>query len=283
MAPFRLTCRRADRGEVVWQSTDLPDYAQLDLVGPPILGGGTLFIAGQDPPNQQQPERPAAAIRAGDPAARRQAALEDRGRDVPPGAAGSITTACATRRPSRGCSYRAGSVYIDTHVGVLARLDAESGALDWGYGYQTEPVQSSSRFFFYDAAQEPSRPPARRSRSGEALLIKGAKSGRVYAIDPDRMKALWDRPMAKVARLLGVDDRALFLGGAEIGALDLQSRVAPLGDATARRQHGGRVLVRPDGLWQLTSRGIFEIDPKSGESGGSSAATTWAPPAATWC
>ena len=26
-----------------------------------------------------------------------------------------------------------------------------------------------------------------------------------------------------------------------------------------------RVLVRPDGLWQLTSRGIYEIDPASGD------------------
>ena len=26
----------------------------------------------------------------------------------------------------------------------------------------------------------------------------------------------------------------------------------------------GRVLVRPDGLWQLTPRGIFEIDPDVG-------------------
>ena len=27
----------------------------------------------------------------------------------------------------------------------------------------------------------------------------------------------------------------------------------------------GRVLVRPDGIWQLTPRGVFEIDPRSGE------------------
>src|SRR5207248_7877373 len=48
-APFRLTCRRADGGDVVWQSTDLPDYAQLDLVGTPILAGGTLFVVGKTP------------------------------------------------------------------------------------------------------------------------------------------------------------------------------------------------------------------------------------------
>ena len=37
----------------------------------------------------------------------------------------------------------------------------------------------------------------------------------------------------------------------------------------------GAALVRTDGLWQLTSRGIFEIDLKSGDSAASSVAKTW--------
>ena len=40
-APFRLVCRRAENGEVIWKSTDLPDYAGIDFVGPPILADGT--------------------------------------------------------------------------------------------------------------------------------------------------------------------------------------------------------------------------------------------------
>ena len=44
--------------------------------------------------------------------------------------------------------YRSGMVYVDTHIGVLARLDADSGVLDWGYGYETDPFQSMYRFFF---------------------------------------------------------------------------------------------------------------------------------------
>ena len=66
-----------------------------------------------------------------------------------------------------------GAIYVDTHVGVLARLDAESGELDWGYGYQTEPVQSQSRFFFFygsaagaDGRQQPRRS-GRRGAAGQ--------------------------------------------------------------------------------------------------------------------
>ena len=78
------------------------------------------------------------------------------------------------------------------------------------------------------------------------------------------MKVLWERPIAKSSRLLGVGRRAVFLGGDEISALDLKTRNLSVGDAGARRQPAGRVLVRPDGLWQLTPRGIYEIDPDIG-------------------
>ena len=148
LAPFRLICRRADGGEVVWQSTDLPDYAGLDLVGPPLLADGKLFIAAKTQANPAA-AGPAAAARPGDPAPRRQGALEDRGRHVPARPAVLLLRYAANRRPSRDWSIARGALYVDTHVGVLARLDAESGALDWGYGYQTDPSRRQDRFFYY--------------------------------------------------------------------------------------------------------------------------------------
>ena len=96
---------------------------------------------------------------------------------------------------------------------------------------------------------------------GEALLIKGAQSDRLYAVEPDRMKVLWERPIAKASRLLGADDRAVFLGGPELSALDLKTRTLLWATRLPGGSIEGRVLVRPDGLWQLTPRGIFEIDP----------------------
>ncbi len=53
-APFQLICRRADNGEIVWKSTDLPDYATFDLVGLPLLADGKLFIAAKTQANPQQ-------------------------------------------------------------------------------------------------------------------------------------------------------------------------------------------------------------------------------------
>jgi hypothetical protein len=78
------------------------------------------------------------------------------------------------------------------------------------------------------------------------------------------MKVVWDRPIAKSARLIGVDDASVYLGGPELAALDLRTRslrwTAPLPGGS----YDGRPLVRRDGLWQLTPRGIFEVDPQTG-------------------
>jgi outer membrane protein assembly factor BamB len=259
-----LTCRRADNGEVVWKTSDLADYAMLDLAGMPLLADGKLFLTAKSQPNPQQnqglPQQLVLAIQPHD---------------------GKILwkTEVGTFRqgqqmfffgPMRDSTqprlfYRSGAVYVDTHVGVLGRIDADSGVLDWGYGYQTAPFQGMNRFvFFYNQPQEATVGPSPPLPAGEALMIKGSQSDRLYAIDPDRMKVLWERPIGSASRLLGAHDRTAYLGGADLGAMDLKTRAllwaTPLPGGSAEN----RVLVRPDGLWQLTPRGIYEVDPASG-------------------
>jgi len=70
--------------------------------------------------------------------------------------------------------------------------------------------------------------------------------------------------VAKSSRLLGVGRRAVFLGGDEVSALDLETRTLLWATRVPGGSLQGRVLVRPEGLWQMTSRGIYEIDPDSG-------------------
>ncbi len=269
MATAHLVCRRAENGEVLWQSTDLPDYAGLDLVGLPILAGGKLLIAGKTASGNNRGG-------GGEDNLARQYVLAIRPHDGKLLWKTEVGTFRETQQyyyyymrdtsPQPRLAYRSGSVYIDTHVGVLARLDADSGAIDWGYAYPTDPVQGQSRFFFFGMntaqATTPSGPPP--LSVGDAILIKGAKSDRICLIDPDRMKLLWDRPIAKASRLLGVDDQSVFLGGADLGAVDRATRTLLWSTPMPGGSEEGQVLVRPDGLWQLTSRGIFEIDPKTG-------------------
>jgi outer membrane protein assembly factor BamB len=261
-APFQMTCRRADNGEVVWKSPDLTDYAPFDFVGHPILAGGKLFQAAKTQANPQQrqglPQQFVLAIQPHD---------------------GKLLwkTEVGTFRQGQQMFYysrdsmpqprfvaRAGAVYLDTHVGVLARLDADTGVLDWGFGYKTDKLRPDYYFWYYEMP-EPTAAVSPPVPTGEAFLVKGSQSERLYCVDPNRLKVLWDRPITKSARLLGGDGRSVYFGGAELSAVDLQSRKLLWATRVAGDSMQGRVLVRTDGLWQLTPRGIYEIDPATGD------------------
>jgi hypothetical protein len=162
--------------------------------------------------------------------------------------------------------YRAGAIYVETHLGVFARLDAESGMPDWGYAYQTDAIQGQSRFFWgYPQMSDPAPAGSTPLETGEAFLLKGMQSTRLYALDPNRMKVLWERPISKNSRLLGATDRTVYLGGAEISALDLESRNLLWATRVPGGSMNAQVLLRSEGIWQSTPRGIVELDPKSGE------------------
>ena len=139
----------------------------------------------------------------------------------------------------------------------------DSGTLDWGYAYKTDAASSGYRFFYY-MPQEPQATGEKPLESGETLLIKGAQSERLAAVEPNQMKVLWDRPITKASRLLGVDSRMLYMGGNELSAIDLKTRKLVWATRLPGGSMSGRVLVGPAGLWQLTSRGIYELDLQTG-------------------
>jgi outer membrane protein assembly factor BamB len=264
-AAYQLTCRRTDNGEVTWKSADLPDYAQFDLAGLPLLADGKLFIAAKTQANPQMRQNPpqqfvlAIQLDDGKLLWKTEVGTFRQGRQM------YYMYNMRDTTPQPRLIYSGGAIYIDTHVGVLARLDAESGMLEWGYCYKTDPYQAQAHFIYYYQPREPQAASSTPLFIGEAFLIKGMQSGRLYTVDPNRMKVLWERPITKSARLLGVDDRAVYFGGSELSAVDLRTRKLLWATRVPNGSLEGRVLVRPDGLWQLTPRGIFEIDPRSGE------------------
>ena len=264
-APFRLTCRRAGGGEVVWRTEDLSDYAQVDLFGAPLLVDGKLYIVAKSLPNPQQqalPQQFVLAIRPVDGKILWKAEVGTFRQGQPM----YFYYYQKDSNPQPRLILHAGAIYLDTHAGVLARLDADSGSLDWGFGYKTEAAQGMNQFFFfnYGMQAEPTTISGYPQRVDDTLLVKGAQSDQLEAVDPNRMKVLWERPISKSSRLLGTDDRAAYFGGPEISAMDLKTRELLWATRIPGGSLEGRVLVRPDGLWQLTPRGVFEIDPKSG-------------------
>ncbi len=64
--------------------------------------------------------------------------------------------------------------------------------------------------------------------------------------------------------MLAADEHTVYLGGAELSAIDLQSRKLLWATRVPGGSASAQVLVRKDAIWQSTPRGIVELDPKSG-------------------
>lgn len=260
-ASFQLVCRRADGGEVVWTSTDLPELAPFGPSGTPLLGDDLLFVAAESQQNQPLPGQWILAIRPHD------------GKLMWKTEVGSFRQnrqqyyyyGARQTTPRPRLLLDAGTLYVDTQIGVLARLDADSGTLEWGFGYQTEPTQGN-RYVVYNRVSEPATEGGGPIPLGDdALLVKGAQSSRLYAVDPNRMKLQWERAIGKSARPLGALDGAIILGGDELGSLDVQTRNLSWAARLPGGSGSGAVLVRPDGVRQLTPRGVFDVDPTTGD------------------
>ncbi|AMV41044.1 PQQ-binding-like beta-propeller repeat protein [Planctomyces sp. SH-PL62] len=260
MPAFRLECRRAEDGEVVWKLADLPEYAGYAPSGPPILEDGKLFVPVKIQQNQPLPEQWVLALRPEDGRLiwKTQVAVSRQGQPM----------YSYYNRPDQSPQVRlllkSGALYVDTHVGLLARLDADSGMLDWGYGYETAPVETERYFFYGNQTQEPQAAGEPPREHGDALVFKGVQSSRIYAIDPNRMTVAWRRPFGKASRVLGADDRSIYLGGEELAALDAQTRTLSWATRLPGGSLQGSVLIGANGVWQATPRGVFELDPATG-------------------
>lgn len=259
-ASFRLECRRAVDGEIVWKSADLPEIAPFEPSGAPILNEGTLLVAAESQQGQSIPGQWVLAIRPRDGKLiwKTQIGSLRQGRQ-------RFSYGQSQSSPRPTLLLDAGSLYIDTQLGVLARLDAESGSLEWGFGYQTESAQGSIHFFNPYQQAEPVNAGGGPIPLGDSLLVKGAQSSRIYVVDPNRMTLKWERAIGQSARPLAADDHSIYLGGDDLGALDIQTRNLNWATRLPGGSGSGAVLVRPDAIRQMTSRGVFEIDPATGD------------------
>ncbi len=243
-APFQLICRRADNGEIVWKSPDLPDYAPVSTWSA-CRSWPTASCSSRPRPRQTRCKvracRSSSCWRSsptmGKSSGRPRSARFAR-------ASNTSSTACATTSPQPRLVYRAGAVYARHARRRAGPARRRIGRTRLGLRLQDRPVSDRDIASFITQAQEPQATGGNPLESGEAFLVKGMQSERLYAVEPNRMKVLWERPITKASRLLGVDDSAVYLGGAELSAVDLEDRGKLL---WATRVPGGsmegRVLV----------------------------------------
>lgn len=157
-----------------------------------------------------------------------------------------------------------GRLYADTHAGSLVELDASSGRIDWAVNYVSE-TSIQHRFFMWGMPMNGSSLTVSPPMIVDGVLyVKGMKSTRLYAIDPQRPKVLWKRPVPKSAILVGVDDDNFYLGGEDISAYDLTTRHILWSVKVNMATSWGRPLMTKNRIYHFDTRGIYEINKADG-------------------
>ncbi|HZZ28824.1 MAG TPA: PQQ-binding-like beta-propeller repeat protein [Pirellulales bacterium] len=154
-----------------------------------------------------------------------------------------------------------GLLYVDTNAGTFVQMNPSTGAIAWGLNYDAE-IPSTDRYY--------NQPPEQITVSDPVMLdgvlyIKGMRSRRLYAVDPEDPKVLWNRPVSQNAVLAGVDRERIYLGGEEITAYDLKTQQLLWSKPVAMGTSWVRPLMTADRIYQFTPRGIYEIAKSNGD------------------
>jgi outer membrane protein assembly factor BamB len=157
-----------------------------------------------------------------------------------------------------------GHLYADTHAGSLLTLDASSGRIDWAVNYVSE-TSIQHRFMWWGMPMNNNSLTVSPPMIVDGILyVKGMKSNRLYAIDPQRPKVLWKRPVSKSAVLIGVDDDNFYLGGEDISAYDLTTRRILWSVKVNMATTWGQPLMTKNRIYHFDTRGIYEINKTDG-------------------
>lgn len=250
--PFRIGRWEAATGKPGWSSQTINDLQQWNMQGRPIPAGDRLYVAASK--NGQGAESHCLCLQAADGKLLWSTLLGTHQVDQ------SQMWHRRSAQPSLLLS--GGKLYVDTHAGGLLALDAQGGAIEWGFAYDSSAPDPNN---WYNQVQTlaTAAPP---SIVGGTMYLKGMRSDRIYALDLAGPKVLWKRPVSESAMIVGVDGDRLYLTGEDVMAIDLADRKLKWAATLPTATGWIRPLLTADRIYQFTSRGIFELDKSNGDT-----------------
>lgn len=250
---FDIVAREADTGKEVFSSRSAAELKEWSLRGCPLLVGDRLYVAASK--LNQGRELSVLALDAKDGKLHWSTTI------------GSYTTESNPYSGERGFQpsllLSGGRLYVDTHSGSLVQLDSATGQVEWGLNYSSETSQMHRFWNPWGMRTEQFTVSPPQIVNG-VLYVKGMRSRRLYAVDPQRPRVLWHRPVPRTATLIGVDDRRLYLGGEDISAFDLTTRRIAWSVQVSLGTSWARPLLTQGRIYHFSPRGIFEIDKAGG-------------------
>jgi outer membrane protein assembly factor BamB len=143
----------------------------------------------------------------------------------------------------------------------LVSINPQSGTIHWAVMYES-PAPPTGYYYRYQPPQSDVSGPL---VVGGLIFAKGMRSPRLVGIASDGPKVAWNRPAADSAVLVGADEERIYLGGEDLAAYSLKTQELVWATQLPRSAEWCRPLVTAGRIYQFTSRGVCEVDKKTGE------------------
>ncbi len=151
-------------------------------------------------------------------------------------------------------------LFVDTNGGALVSLEPQTGAVEWGILY--ESPSPAVNYYSQYPMQYGSSPPV---YTAGLLFSKGMRSTRLLGVQVDGPALIWNRPVLKSAIVVGADDERIYLAGEELTAYSLKTQELVWSTQLPRTANWSVPLLTQNRLYQFTSRGICELDKRTGQ------------------
>ncbi|HVC94391.1 MAG TPA: PQQ-binding-like beta-propeller repeat protein [Pirellulales bacterium] len=253
--PFRIGRWEAATGKPGWNSSTVAELQQWNMMGNPLPIGDRVIVAASK--TGQGAEMHLLSLAAADGKLQWSTHLgtsqADQNQWWPP------------RRSAQPSLIGFGSkVYVDTHAGALVAVDLRTGSLDWGFNYDSE-MPDGNNMRWYGMPSETLTTGAPQVVENK-LYFKGMQSSRLYCIDLAGPSLAWKREVNKTSMLIGVDGERLYLGGAEVEAIELKTRKLKWSAHVPMATGWIRPVLTDRRVYQFTSRGVYELDKANGDT-----------------
>jgi hypothetical protein len=158
-------------------------------------------------------------------------------------------------------AWRGDRLHLDTHSGALVAVTPQAEAVEWAILYESPVPQPNYNY----NAPRPSSAVSEPVFAGGLMFAKGMRSSRLVAVACDGPKLVWNRPVANSSILVGADDAQVYLGGEELTAYNLKTQELVWATRLPRAVDWSLPRVTANRIYQFTSRGVCEVDKKTGE------------------
>ena len=149
-------------------------------------------------------------------------------------------------------SLSGGSIYINSNAGLIARCDPRDGKPDWIHYYSNSPSPGAGALGCSPII------------NGDLVVCMTKDSGKIFALDSQTGKVVWENTLALGIEYLGMNNESLIIRGQfSLAAIDLKK-----GETIWHTKISERIIGRSQmigsSIYLAKTSGIIEFDANSG-------------------